>query len=121
MSFQIYLLFFFNWISSGINDNDDLSCDAQLLVKQVTTEPPNQRQPEQQLASTSHRKKKCRGNRKEQHARRQRRVRKRDLDKATTVSRMDTITETELTTTNTEAIDEPCDSMTAPDEGVSQV
>ena len=97
-----------------MNDNSDVSCDGQLLVKQVTTEPA-----EQQLASTSHRKKKCRGNRKEQHARR--RLHKRGVDEATTVSRMDTITETELTTANTEAIDEPGDSMTAADEGVSQV
>ena len=103
-----------------MNDNDDLSCDGQLLVKQMTTEPPIQRPPEQQLASTSHRKKKCRGNRKEQHARR-RRLHKRDMDEATTVSRMDTITETQLTTMDTEAVDEPCDSITAPDEGVSQV
>ena len=95
-----------------MNGNGDLSCDGQLLVKQVTAE--------QQLASTSHRKKKCRGNRKEQHARR-RRLQKRDMDETTTVSRMDTITETELTTTNTQATDEPGDSMTTADEGVSQV
>ena len=98
-----------------MNGNDDGSCAGQLLVKQVTAEPP-----EQQLASTSHRKKKGRGNRKEQHARR-RRLHKRGLDEATAVSRMDTIAETQLTTTNTEATDEPCDSMNAPDEGVSQV
>ena len=103
-----------------MNDNDDVSCDGQLLAERVTTEPPNQPRPEQQPAATSHRKKKCRGNRKKQHARRRRR-RKQDVDEATTVSRMDTIIETQLTTTNTEAIDEPCDSMTAADEGVSQV
>ena len=103
-----------------MNAKDDLSCDGQLLVKQVTTEPPNQRHPERKLATTSHRKKKCRGNRKEQHARR-RRLRKREVDEATTALRMDTITETQLKTTNTEATDKPCDSVNAPDEAVSQV
>ena len=103
-----------------MNGNDDVSCDGQLWAEQVTPEPPNQRRPEQQPAPTSHRKKKCRGNRKEQHARR-RRLRKQDVDEATTVSRMDTIIETQLTTTNTEAIGETCDSVTAADEGVSEV
>ena len=52
-----------------MNGNDDLLHDSQLQINQATTE--------QQPALRSHRKKKCRGNRKEQHARR--RLRKRDL------------------------------------------
>ena len=88
-----------------MNGNDDVSCDGQLLVKQVTPEPPNQPRPEQQPAPTSHRKKKCRGNRKEQHARR-RRLRKRDLDGSTKVARVKTTTETELPIMNTEMTDD---------------
>ena len=95
-----------------MNSNDDLLCDGQLLVKQVTIEPSIQRHPAWQLVSTSYRK--------EQHAR-HRRLRKRDVDETATMSRTDTIIETQLTTTNTEATDEPCNSMTAPDEGVSQI
>ena len=102
-----------------MNGNDGLSCDGQLLVKQVTPEPPNQPRPEQQPAPTSHRKKKCRGNRKEQHARR--RLRKRDLDGSTKVARVKTTTETELPIMNTEMTDEPSDSMIAPMEEMTQV
>ena len=102
-----------------MNDNDDVSCDGQLMVKQVVTKPPIQGRPEQQLALTSHRKKKCRGNRKEQHARR--RLRKRDLDGSTKVARVKTTTETELPIMNTEMTDEPSDSMIAPMEEMTQV
>ena len=85
----------------------------------MTPEPPIQGRPEQQLAPTSHRKKKCRGNRKEQHARR--RLRKRDLDGSTKVARVKTTTETELPIMNTEMTDEPSDSMIAPMEEMTQV
>jgi hypothetical protein len=105
-----------------MNDNDDLLCDiqqsdnqghrsSQLLVEQLTTE--------QHLVPMSHRKKKCRGNRKEQHTRR--RLRKRDLDEATTAHQMDTIIETQLTVMNTEVTDEPFDSIIAPIEEITQV
>ena len=102
-----------------MNDNNDFSCDEQLLAEQVTTEPSIQRRPEQQLPSTSSGKKKCRGNRKEQYARR--RLRKRDLKEAITVSRVGIITETQLTMMNTEMTDEPSNSMIAPTEEMTQV
>ena len=82
-----------------MNGNDDLLRDGQ--------------QSDEEIMSTSHRKKKCRGNRKEQHARR--RLRKRDLNEATTALRTDPAIETQS------MMDEPFDSMIGPDEGVSQV
>ena len=82
-----------------MNGNDDLLRDGQQF--------------DQAMMSTSHRKKKCRGNRKEQHARQ--RLRKRELNEATTAPRTDTAIETQS------MMDEPFDSMIGPDEGVSQV
>jgi hypothetical protein len=76
-------------------------------------------QSDKQMMLTSNRKKKCRGNRKEQHARR--RLRKRDLNGATTIPRTDTTIETQLRKMNTEMIGEPFDSIHAPIEGITQV
>ena len=88
-----------------MNGNDNLLCDGQQSDKQMTL--------------TSNRKKKYRGNRKEQHARQ--RLRKRELNEATTAPRMDTVIETPLTMMNTEATDEPFDSIIAPVEEITQV
>ena len=81
-----------------MNGNDDLLRDGeQSDTQRMTTSPP---------------KKKCRGNRKEQHARR--RLRKRDLNEATVALRMNMTTETQLT-------DEPVDSITVTIEETTQV
>ena len=81
-----------------MNGNDDLLRDGE--------------QSDKQMMLTSHRKKKCRGNRKEQHARR--RLRKRDLNEATVAPRTNMTTETQLT-------GEPFDSIIAPIEETIQV
>jgi hypothetical protein len=93
------------WTSAMLDGNDDVLHDGQ--------------QPDRQIISTPHPKKKCRGNRKEQHARR--RLRKRELNKATTVPRTGNTVETQSTMMNTETPDEHFDSIIVPIEEMTQV
>ena len=88
-----------------MNGNDNLLRDGQ--------------QSDTHMASISNGKRKCRGNRKDQHARR--RLRKRDLNEPTTAPRTNTTIETQLTTMNTEMTDDPFDSTNAPVEEITQV
>ena len=103
--FRFILLISDIWTAAMMNGNNDLLRDDQ--------------QSDNQMMPTSHTKKKCRGNRKEQHARR--RLRKRELNEATTAPRADVTIETQLTMMDTETPDEHFDSIIVPIEDVTQV